>query len=89
MNEAQATLELPRTRYRIAAELESAYAERDAYGKLLAEWAGLDMRSFVIFPDGRMEKIGEHNPPPNLAECFRTASERVVNLSYELYCHSR
>lgn len=83
MNEAQATLELPRTRERVYGELLAAADYQQALENVAAEFHLRDIRPLVYF-NGHVERIGPDPAPDNLREILREAYARRTALQHEL-----
>lgn len=83
MTEGQAILEQPRSRYRIAGELEMALLHREAVFALIADHYACDTRSFRIV-NGEVQTIGEYPVPENISAAYREAALKVAQLQAEL-----
>lgn len=84
MNETMAILPLPRTPERIYLELRSAEDHLTAIRNVAAEFYNLDHRPIVIYPDGRVERIGAFELPSEVSHALLEASLRVGMLRFEL-----
>lgn len=87
-SEAIATMQLARTRERVAAELATAHHDRTMAMKLVGECAALDVRPIIIC-DGQVFYTRELDIPENLKQFTVDCSRAVAVLERELYLVTR
>ena len=83
MTEAQATIEIPRTRDRIRRELNAADTHRAAIMKLVAECAAMDIRP-LLWVQGEIIPARDLDIPQNIREAYAQAAHDVARLQNEL-----